>query len=253
MTASPIPHELNLIRGFLGDAGIPHSLHSTKTGKPYILFDRDVENDRVSLQFRQRRTDRATKVVTEAYFQLFINRPGETKQVIRRFDAIPDVLAYLGLDEAELASCRARRGLLTVKDRAISVEDNSTELTVFRGCLGDAGIAHRLHSQVGRKSYITFQHPASGANVVMQYRRSGRSPETGEFIDPHFAVAIRAPGSDTQTKLTLASLEDAIAFLEVPVADLVEGRERREGLSETERAMSVVPAHIEQSYISMMR
>lgn len=248
-----IPHEMNLFRGMLGDVGIPHTVHKTKTGKPYIMFDREGENDRVSLQYRRDRTDRATGKFRAAHFLLFSWTPGKTQQDHTSFSEVSELLTFLGIDENTLDEGRSSRPQQGVRDRATSIEDKGNELDLFRGCLGDAGVAHRFHRQPGRRSYISFEHPVSGAGVLMQYRRSGRDPETGIFLKPHFAAIVKAPGSDAQTKLVIGTLEEAIAFLDISVDHLRKGKERRAGLDQHQRTYSIVPAAIERSYIAMMR
>lgn len=124
---SKIPPLLTAFRGMLGDAGIPHTLRRTKNGWPYIKFEAPAVGHEVSLQYRNKRTDRETKEVREAHYLVFIKLPGEYRQATRSFTDTKQLLAFLGIDQEMLASNRSGREGLSNYDRAISVMTPTVE------------------------------------------------------------------------------------------------------------------------------
>ncbi|MCS4088430.1 hypothetical protein [Rhizobium sp. BK176] len=130
---SKIPPLLTSFRGLLGDAGIPHTLRRTKNGWPYIRFEAPSIGNEVSLQYRNRRTDRQTQEVRDAHYLVFIKLPGVDRQATRSFSSAEQLLSFLGIDDEMLASNRTGREGLSAYDRAISVmtpavEQSYTEL-----------------------------------------------------------------------------------------------------------------------------
>jgi hypothetical protein len=130
---SKIPPLLTAFRGLVGDAGIPHTLRRTKNGWPYIKFEAPSVGRDVSLQYRNKRTDKDTKEVRAAHYLVFIKLEGEYRQATRSFTDTEQLLAFVGIDEELLASNRAGREGLSSYDRAISVmtpavEQSYTEL-----------------------------------------------------------------------------------------------------------------------------
>ncbi|MCZ7862512.1 hypothetical protein O9X98_14150 [Agrobacterium salinitolerans] len=124
-----IPPLLTAFRGMLGDAGIPHSLRRTKNGWPYVKFEAPSVGHEVSLQYRNKRTDRDTQEVREAHYLVFIKLQGEYRQATRSFTDTDHLLAFLGIDQEMLASNRAGREGLSKYDRAISVMTPAVELS----------------------------------------------------------------------------------------------------------------------------
>jgi hypothetical protein len=124
---SRIPPALTAFRGLLGDAGIPHTLRLTKNSWPYIRFLAPSIGDEVSLQFRNKRTDKETQEVRDAHYLVFIKMQGEYRQATRSFAATDHLLAFLGINEEMLASNRAGREGLSSHDRAISVMTPAVE------------------------------------------------------------------------------------------------------------------------------
>lgn len=124
---SKIPPLLTAFRGMLGDAGIPHTLRRTKNGWPYIKFEAPSVGHEVSLQYRNKRTDRETQEVSEAHYLVFVKLPGEYRQEARSFTDTNQLLAFLGVDQEMLASNRSGREWLSTYDRAISVMTPNVE------------------------------------------------------------------------------------------------------------------------------
>lgn len=124
---SKIPPLLTAFRGLLGDAGIPHTLRRTKNGWPFIKFEAPSTGGEVSLQYRNKRTDKETQEVRDAHYLVFIKVQGEYRQATRSFTAIEQLLVFLGIDEEMLASNRAGREGLSSYDRAVSVMTPAVE------------------------------------------------------------------------------------------------------------------------------
>lgn len=119
----PVPHRLQEARGALGDAGIPHSLHYSKMGWPYIRFECPHYNGPVSVQYRGIVRDRKTREVTrEAHFLVFFQM-GSGRQGTRSFPDLSSLLDKLEIDPERMMEGRATRGHLSLMDRAISVVD----------------------------------------------------------------------------------------------------------------------------------
>jgi hypothetical protein len=126
---SKIPPLLTTLRGLLGDAGIPHTLRRTKNGWPYIKFEAPSVGSEVSLQYRNKRTDKETQEVRDGHYLVFIKLQGEYRQATRSFADADQLLAFLGIDGDMLASNRAGREGLSSYDRAISVMTPAVELS----------------------------------------------------------------------------------------------------------------------------
>jgi hypothetical protein len=118
---SKIPHLLNVLRGTLGDAGIPHSLKRTKNGWPYIRFDAPSLGIEISVQHRAKRRVPETKEVRNAHFLAFI--PGKTpgRQATRSYETISELLAFLGVELQVDTERKKARSALSVEERAKSV------------------------------------------------------------------------------------------------------------------------------------
>jgi hypothetical protein len=118
---SEIPNLLDVFRGKLGDAGIPHTLRRTKNGWPYIRFDAPALGHEVSVQYRRRRTDRETHAVRDAHFLAFLPIEGSTEQATRSFVTDEELLSFLGIDDRMRLSNRENRESLSQSARAISI------------------------------------------------------------------------------------------------------------------------------------
>jgi len=115
----PVPPLLDILRGTLGDAGIPQRLRFTKNQWPYIRF-RKTDGTEVSAQYRGARKDPVTKSVTPGKFIVFIPLPDGT-QTRERFTTVDQVVEFAGVKKEDLERGRALRGGLTMEERAVSV------------------------------------------------------------------------------------------------------------------------------------
>lgn len=118
---SKIPHLLNVLRGALGDAGIPHSLKRTKNGWPYIRFDAPSLGIEVSVQFRAKRRHPDTKAVRPAHFLAFLPGDAPGRQTTRSFETMSEILPFLGIELQAVAEGKKARSALSIEDRAKSV------------------------------------------------------------------------------------------------------------------------------------
>lgn len=124
-------HELQEARGALGDAGIPHSLHYSKMGWPYIRFECPHFDGPVSVQYRDMIRDRKTREVTrEAHFLIFFQLSGGG-QGTRSCPDLQALLDKLEIDDERVAEGRAAREHLSQWDRAISVVDPQQEASII--------------------------------------------------------------------------------------------------------------------------
>lgn len=124
-------HELQEVRGALGDAGIPHSLHYSKMGWPYIRFECPHYDGPVSLQYRAMIRDRKTKEVTrEAHYLIFFQMSGGG-QGTRSCRDLKALMDKLGIDEERIAEGRRDRDHLSQRDRAISIVDPQQEASII--------------------------------------------------------------------------------------------------------------------------
>ncbi|MBY3157313.1 hypothetical protein HFO56_33855 [Rhizobium laguerreae] len=124
---SKIPPLLTAFRGLLGDAGIPHRLRRTKNGWPYVKFEAPSVGQEVSLQYRNKHTNKETKEVRDAHYLVFIRLQGEFRQATRSFADAGQLLAFLGIDAEMLAKNRDGRESLSAHERAVSVMTHEVE------------------------------------------------------------------------------------------------------------------------------
>ncbi|MCV9964178.1 hypothetical protein OIU34_20040 [Pararhizobium sp. BT-229] len=124
---SKIPHLLNVLRGTLGDAGIPHSLKRTKNGWPYIRFDAPSLGIEVSVQFRAKRRHPETKAVQPAHFLAFLPGDSPGRQATRSFETMSEILPFLGIDEQAVTEGKKARMALSTEERAKSVMTREVE------------------------------------------------------------------------------------------------------------------------------
>lgn len=124
---SKVPPLLNILRGALGDAGIPHSLKRTKNGWPYIRFEAPSFGIEISAQYRGARKNTETKEVRLAHFLVFLPGDKPNEQKTRSFSAMDKVLAFLGIDEEMIADGRKARAALSIEERAMSVMSPEVE------------------------------------------------------------------------------------------------------------------------------
>lgn len=118
---SKIPHLLNVFRGLLGDAGIPHSLKRTKNGWPYIRFDAPSLGIEVSVQFRAKRRHPESKAVRPAHFLAFLPGDAPGRQATRSFETMSEILPFLGIEPQAFTEGKNARSALSIKERAKSV------------------------------------------------------------------------------------------------------------------------------------
>ncbi|NTF17161.1 hypothetical protein G6L37_01785 [Agrobacterium rubi] len=121
--AKPIPRHLQEVRGALGDAGIPHGLHYSKMGWPYIRFDSPHYDGPVSVQYRAMIRDRQTKVVTREAHYLVYFPMSDGRQGTRSCEDLQSLMDKLGIDDERVAEGRVARDHLSLEDRAVSVVD----------------------------------------------------------------------------------------------------------------------------------
>jgi hypothetical protein len=126
-----VQHHLQEARGALGDAGIPHSLHYTKLGWPYIRFECPHYDGPVSVQYREMIRDRKTKEITrEAHYLVFFQMK-DGRQGTRSCPDLEALMDKLGIDGDRIAEGRAQRDHLSQHDRAVSVVDPLQEASLM--------------------------------------------------------------------------------------------------------------------------
>lgn len=246
-----VPKELNLFRGDLGDAGIPHLLLLTKGGWPYVRFERPSDGKSVSLQYRREKRNRETGETKPARFLLFVPNSETEEQDALHFASAEDLRSHLNLSDEMLAAGRESRGAMSDADRALSVPmDPEKWLDRFRMALGDVGVPHRYFTPVGKRHYVVFDRPEDGATVYMQYRANAAASHGA--VGPHLAAIVRVKGAE-ETRMTFPDVTSALAAVGVGQDALRDGAERRGDLPLDERAKSVLAPAVEASYVAMMR
>jgi hypothetical protein len=116
--------ELDDFRIILGHAGIPHELFRSPKGKLFIRFDRPIEGDSVALQFRKPYTNFADRSVRPAHYRMFIGvYDEETRQDVKTFDQLDDLVAFLGVDPESILAGRRDRSQLNRRLQATSVDE----------------------------------------------------------------------------------------------------------------------------------
>lgn len=118
---STIPHQLNVLRGSLGDAGIPHSLKWTKNDWPYIRFDAPSLGEVISAQYRNARRKTKTREARTAHFLVFLSGDKPNEQKTRSFSTVDEILTFLGIDEEMMADGKTARAALSNEERAMSI------------------------------------------------------------------------------------------------------------------------------------
>jgi hypothetical protein len=111
---SKIPHLLNVLRGTLGDVGIPHSLKRTKNGWPYIRFEAPSLEIEVSVQYRAKRRHPETKAVRPAHFLAFLPGDAPCRQATRSFETMSEILPFLGIDLQAVTEGKKTRSALSI-------------------------------------------------------------------------------------------------------------------------------------------
>lgn len=124
---SEIPTLLNVLRGKLGDAGIPHSLKRTKNGWPYIRFEAPSLGIEISAQYRGARKNAETREVRPAHFLVFLPGDKPNEQKTSSFSTVDKVLTFLGIDEEMTAEGRKTRAALSIEERAASIMSPEVE------------------------------------------------------------------------------------------------------------------------------
>lgn len=116
-----IPRQLQNVRSYLGDAGIPHALRYSKNGFPYVLFDPQDDGVIVSAQYRARVKNPLWKgTLIPARYVVFT--PAENgRQHVAQYETPYEMLEVLGISRERLEEGKSARCNLPLEERAISV------------------------------------------------------------------------------------------------------------------------------------